>query len=191
MAASNSEKPSTSFRLRLMCLNPRELPRNLDLPLSLKISLRPTPNLPLPLKLALLLASFPIHKFIPSNKQSIILKVDRLSIFGVCEPKWLAQDDLGAFVLARRDDVTHNEVGDSELVLVVDRHLGGVGSSIEDLGKGAPVRFDSFGGASISDLGGGVVAESTLEVVAGVDVLQYTKTPLKGVTQGNLGRNLR
>ena len=64
-------------------------------------------------------------------------------------------------------------------MLVVDRHLGGVGSSIKDLGKGTSIRFDGFGGTSVSDLGGGVVAESTLEVVAGVDVLKYTKTPLK------------
>ena len=61
-------------------------------------------------------------------------------------------------------------------MLVVDRHLGSVRGGVEDLGKGATVRFDSFGGAGISDLGEGVVAESTLEVVAGVDVL---KTPLK------------
>jgi len=179
MAAANSDKPNTSFRLRSMCLNPRELPRNLDLPLSLKVNLRPTPNLPLPLKLALLLASLPIHKLLPPNKQSIILKVDRLSIFGICEPKWLAQDDLGAFVLACRDHIAHNKVGNSELVLVVDRYLSGVGSSIKDLRKGASIRFDDFGGTGVSDLGGGVVTESTFEVVASVDVLKYTKTPLK------------
>ena len=162
-----------------MCLNPRELSRNLDLPLSFKVNLRPAPNLPLPLKLALLLTSLPIHKFLPPNEQSIILKVDRLPVFGVREPKWLAQDDLGAFVLARRDDIAHNKVGDGELVLVVDRHLGGVCGRVEDLGKGAPVRFDGFGGTGVSDLGGGVVAESTLKVVAGVDVLKNTKAPLR------------
>jgi hypothetical protein len=178
MAAANSDKLST-FWLRLMGLDPRELSRNFDLPLSLKVNLRPTPNLPLPLKLTLLLASLPIHKFLPPNKQSIILKIDRLSIFGVREPKWLAQDDLGAFVLARRDDIAHNKVGDSELVLVVNRHLGGVGGGVKDLGKGASIRFDGFGGTGVSDLGRGVVAESTLEVVAGVDVLKYTKTPVK------------
>jgi hypothetical protein len=64
-------------------------------------------------------------------------------------------------------------------VLVVNRHLGGVGGGVKDLGKGAPVRFDGFGGTGVSDLGGGIVAESTLEVVAGVDVLKYTKTPVK------------
>ena len=76
------------------------------------------------------------------------------------------QDDLGAFVLARWDDMANDEVGDSELVFVVDRHLGGVGGGVKDLGKGAPVRFDSFGGTGVSDLGGGVVAQSALEVVA-------------------------
>ena len=127
-----------------MRLNPRDLSRNLDLPLSLKINLRPTPNLPLPLKLTLLLTPFPIHKLIPPNKQSIILKVDRLPIFGIRQSNWLAQDNLGAFVLTRRDDIAHDEVGDSELVLVVDRHLGGVRGGVEDLGKGTPVRLDSF-----------------------------------------------
>ena len=63
-------------------------------------------------------------------------------------------------------------------MLVVDRHLGSVRGGVKDLGKGATVRFDSFGGAGISDLGEGVVAESTLEVVAGVDVL---KKPLKKI----------
>jgi len=85
------------------------------------------------------------------------------------------QDDLGAFVLARWDDIVHDEVGDSELVFVVDRYLDGVGGGVKDLGKGAPVRFDSFRGTGVSDLGGGVVAESALEVVAGVDVLKYAK----------------
>ena len=127
-----------------MRLNPRDLSRNLDLPLSFKINLRPTPNFPLPLKLALLLTSLSIHKLLPPNKQSIILKVDRLPIFGIRESNWLAQDNLGAFVLARRDDIAHDEVGDSELVLVVDRHLSGICGGVEDLGKGAPVRLDGF-----------------------------------------------
>ena len=61
-------------------------------------------------------------------------------------------------------------------MLVVDRHLGGVRGGVEDLGKGASIRFDGFRGTGISDLGGGIVAQSTLEVVAGVDVLKYCAT---------------
>ena len=57
-------------------------------------------------------------------------------------------------------------------MLVVDRHFGCVSGGVEDLGKGAPVRFDGFGGTGVSDLGGGVITECTLEVVAGIDVLK-------------------
>jgi hypothetical protein len=58
-------------------------------------------------------------------------------------------------------------------VFVVDRHLGCVSGGIKDLRKGSPVRFDSFGGTGVSDLGGGVVAERTLKVVTSVDILKY------------------
>jgi hypothetical protein len=70
-------------------------------------------------------------------------------------------------------------------VLVVNRHLGGVGGGVEDLGKGAPVRFDGFGGTRVSDLGGGIVAESTLEVVPGVDVLKYYDNTVKNLLLRN------
>ena len=154
-----------------MRLNPREFSRNFDLPLGLKVNLCPTPNFPFPFKFALLFASLSIHKLLPSNVEAIIFKVDRLAIFGIGESKRLAKDDLGARVLARWDDIAHEEVSDGKLMLVVDRHLGCVGGGVGDFGEGAPVRFDGFGGTGISDFGGGVVSKGALEIVAGVDVL--------------------
>ena len=105
------------------------------------------------LLLLLLFASLPIHKLLPPNAESIILKVDRLAVFGIGESKRLAKDDLAALVLARWDDIAHDEVGDGELMLVMDRHLGCVGGGVSDLGEGTPVRFDRFGGTRVGYFG--------------------------------------
>ena len=125
-----------SLREERRYLHPRDITRCLDFPFGFKVHLGPIPNFPLPFELAILLASFPVDKFLPTDLQAIVLKVDHLAILGVCESQRLAKHDLRAFILTGRDDLANDEVCDRELVLVVDGDLGCICSRVGDLGEG-------------------------------------------------------
>ena len=120
------------------------VPRNFNLPLSIERNLCPTPNLPPPLKLALLLSTLStFSNLLPANLESIHLQINDLPILSFRQRRWFAQNNLGVLVLITCGyNILHNQVVDDERMLVVNRYFGGVRGRVGRLGEGTPAFFD-------------------------------------------------